>query len=293
EWEIEPGIIFPVFRGYLLNKLRRGEDTREQINVKISWFLKDLKATEDAWAECKRLVDIEQPRLIQAIQRGQDLQNTNIPQWIIDAHRPEIPIGQVLGTAEILSRAAIAFNERVRQHQNSLTPKLEDIPELPKDSPIRKLLEKYSAGTQNDVEKRAAVDAVMDEVAISSAIADNFPMDEEEIPEVSPSCSISSSGGTPPTLFRAEFLNEIDLLLSDPITRPRGIRLAKQQNLDLLLSTDGVAIAIDRNDREDSEIENYQAHQTYQPEQVEKGSKSAWDEAIAKSPFLSRIRGKK
>ncbi|MGL4622456.1 MAG: hypothetical protein ACRCZS_25925, partial [Chroococcidiopsis sp.] len=46
EWEIEPGIIFPVFRGYLLNKLRRGEDTREQINVKISWFLKDLKATE-------------------------------------------------------------------------------------------------------------------------------------------------------------------------------------------------------------------------------------------------------
>jgi hypothetical protein len=245
EWEMEPGVIFPVFRGYLLNKLRRGEDTREQINVKISWFLKDLKATEDAWAECKRLVDVEQPRLIQAIERGQDLSNSNIPHWIIDAYRPEIPIEQVSGTAEILSRAAIAYNGAVKRHQDSLTPKLEDIAELPEDSPIRKLLEKYNFQPEKDLEQRGKVDAVMDEVAISDAIATNFPMsEEEEMAKVS-----------------TELLNEIDLLLNDPITRPRGVRLAKQQNLPLLLNTDGVAIGIDRSDREEAEAENYQAHQ--------------------------------
>jgi hypothetical protein len=276
EWEIEPGIIFPVFRGYLLNKLRRGEDTREQVNVKISWFLKDLKATEDAWAECKRLVDVEQPRLIQAIERGQDLSSANIPHWIIDAYRPEIPIEQVSATAEVLSSAAIAYNKKVKRHQDSLAPKLEDIPELPEDSPVRALLEKYNFQPENDLEQRGKVDSVMDEVALS---ADDT--EEEEMAKV-------------PT----ERINEIDLLLKDPITRARGIYLAKAQNLSLLLNNDGVAIGIDRSDRADKHLvqeeetraENSQAYQLYQPEQIEKATDSAWEEMIAKSPFLSKIR---
>lgn len=103
---------------------------------------------------------------------------------------------------------------------------------------------------------------------------------------------------------------EIDQLLKDPITRPRGVYLAKQKGLSLLLN-EGVAVGIDfeateinhqkeeftttrekqdKPNQEDSPevkaVFQGKAYKVYQSETIEKGSKDAWSAAKAKSKFL-------
>lgn len=206
EWEIEPGIVAPVLIAYLRCKLRKNGDTHAHSLNRVSWELKSRNLTANHWAECKRLIDIEKPRLEKALELGQDLVTQNVPEWIIEIYRPEISIERAAETAEVLGAIATQYNDRIEQVQRQLEPA-------------------HYAETilySNDGEAIA-----IDTLAIK---------DDDEI----------------------NFNN---------------------------ISRDGEITSCE---------ENYQAHQIYQPEQIEKGSKSAWEEAISKSKFLSeRAKQKK
>lgn len=144
EWEIEPGIIKPVFASYLRHKLYKDKDTREQVNVKVHWYLKDKAIASDAWGECKRLIGIEKPRLIEAMQRGQNLTALKIPDWIVEAFKEEVRIEEITGTAEALGAIAVDYNQQIKEVQNVISSADEEIPELPPKHPIRQLLNKFN-----------------------------------------------------------------------------------------------------------------------------------------------------
>lgn len=257
EWEATRGVLLPAFTAYLQHQLRKDGDTPEQVRVKIYWFKKDGENLRSAWAECKRIINIQKPKLKQAIQLGRDLNATDIPQWFIETFRPEIKIEEIVETAEVLGAIALNQATRTKQHQERLSRSPEDVPELEESHPIRQLLgSKGVLGVEQPTDglKREQVDSVMDRV---------FPQtpDKDRVDD------------------------EINCLLADPITRDRGVFLAKKQNLPLLLNNEGVAIGIDSSDQQLHQLNEGHgaAHELYVPDQIEKGSKSAWEAAIAKS----------
>lgn len=310
EWEIEPGRVAPVLIAYLRCKLRKNGDTHAQSLNKVSWELKNRNLTANHWAECKRLIDIEKPRLAKALERGQDLVAQNIPEWIVEIYRPEISVQQAAETAEVLGAIATQYNERVEQVQKQLEPAKSDeiLPDV-KDSPLFKLKQALGLPTDQEApenteqapesdeldfveEQRKRVeraDAVMDAI-----VSDGKKLELAEILPSLPEAKIAR--------LQSE-IEEISDLLADPITRESGLRRAKNLRLPILYSNDGEAIAVDTLAiKEDDEINfsnlssdgtitstegKYQAHQIYQPEEIEKGSKSAWQEAIARSKFLT------
>ena len=274
EWEIKRGVLLPAFEAYLAHQLRKDGDTPEQVQVKVFWHKKDTPKLKAAWAECKRVINIQKPKLKQAIQLGRDLTALDIPQWFITAFREEVSVEEVAGTAEVLGAIATRQTQQVKQHFSSLASA--EIPELPDGHPIKDLLserkcftssngalpsaDETSAGSPRKLEeKNADVDRVV------GVVRDNDPESVEQ-----------------PTATTAD----INRLLGDSITRDRGIFMAKQQDLPLLLNDEGIAIAID--DREQA----YEpGHEIYVPPKIEKGSKTAWEEAVSKSRFLRKVRG--
>jgi DNA-binding MarR family transcriptional regulator len=315
EWEVEPGRVAPVLIAYLRCKLRKNGDTHAQSLNKVSWELKNRNLTANHWAECKRLIDIEKPRLAKALERGQDLVAQNIPEWIVEIYRPEISVQQAAETAEVLGAIATQYNERVEQVQKQLEPAKSDeiLPDV-KDSPLFKLKQALGLPTDQEApenteqapesdeldfveEQRKRVeraDAVMDAI-----VSDGKKLELAEILPSLPEAKIAR--------LQSE-IEEISDLLADPITRESGLRRAKNLGLPILYSNHGEAIAVDTLAiKEDDEINfshlasdgtiastegKYQAHQIYHPEEIEKGSKSAWQEAIARSKFLTNRRKK-
>lgn len=310
EWEIEPGIIAPVLIAYLRCKLRKNGDTHAHSLNRVSWELKNRTLTANHWAECKRLIDIEKPRLEKALELGQDLVTQNVPEWIIEIYRPEVSVERAAETAEVLGAIATQYNDRVEQVQRQLEPAqyADHLLEDNKGSALSKLKKALGLPTAEkacdedeasrlieEEERKKAADAVMDKI-----VTDGKRLELSELLPNVPEAKL---------LRLQSEIEEISDLLSDPITRETGLRRAGNLGLPILYSNDGEAIAIDTLAiKDDDEINfnnisrdgsitsseaKYQAHQIYQPEQIEKGSKSAWDEAIAKSPFLSKIRQSK
>jgi hypothetical protein len=111
EWEIEPGIVSPIFMAYLQSKLRKNEDTHAQALSRVTWALKDAETLPKHWAECKRLIEIQKPRLSKALNSGVNPHALDIPDWIIECFRKEVEIEEIVETAETLSSFAIAQNE--------------------------------------------------------------------------------------------------------------------------------------------------------------------------------------
>jgi DNA-binding MarR family transcriptional regulator len=308
EWEIEPGRIAPVLIAYLRCKLRKNGDTHAHSLNRVSWELKNRNLTANHWAECKRLIDIEKPRLEKALELGQDLVTQNVPEWIIEIYRPEVSVERAAETAEVLGAIATQYNDRIEQVQRQLEPAkyADHLFEDSKGSSLHRLKQalglpteesnKYQV-TSNDPlieeeERKKAADAVMDRI-----VSDGKKLDLAEMLPNLPEAKLIR--------LQSE-IEEISDLLSDPITRETGLRRAGNLGLPILYSNDGEAIAIDTvSIKDDDEINfnnisrdgsitssegKYQAHQIYQPEQIEKGSKSAWDEAIAKSKFFKKVR---
>ena len=205
EWEVAPGKVAPIFRSYLRFKLRRGEDTFEQVNQNINWFLKSSESLEDCWNECKRLIAIEKPRLMKAAELGQNPLSLNIPQWIIDIYRPETTIKEAADTAQTLGAIAIEQVASLKSQVSSLKPENE--------IPI----------------------TVPGGITANTKIAD-LKCRYEEVLKQMPSSECASS---------LSLEQEIDELLADPITRTRGVMLAKKHDLPVILNEEGVAIAID------------------------------------------------
>lgn len=310
EWEIEPGIIAPVLIAYLRCKLRKNGDTHAHSLNRVSWELKNRNLTANHWAECKRLIDIEKPRLEKALERGQDLVTQNVPEWIIEIYRPEVSVERAAETAEVLGAIATQYNDRIEQVQRQLQPTqyAEHLLEESKGSALYRLKQALGLPTtekacdeveqspdprlvEEDQRKKAA-DAVMDKI-----VSDGKRL---ELAEMLPNVPEAK-------LIRLQSeIEEISDLLSDPITREAALRRAENLGLPILYANDGEAIAVDTLAiKDDDEINfnnisrdgsitssegKYQAHQIYQPEQIEKGSKSAWDEAIARSKFLKKVR---
>ncbi len=292
EWEVEPGKIAPAFLAYLRCMLRRDGDTHAQTVQKVSWQLKDEETLPLHWAECKRLIDLERPRLQKAIQLGQNLVALKIPEWIIEVFRPPLKIESVAETAEALGTIAIQYSETVEQAQQQLAPAPEE--EIPITIPGGVTVEK-----------------VIELVGKSLPAAGELPQ------QLSPE-------------------EEISQMLSDPITREEGLRLAKSQGLPLLRNSEGEAIALRALaspiavDIEMSEDQKKRAkvdevmdevaeavqqpqstpapapapqhyepgHQLYTPpapiKEEEKISKSDWEKAKAKfnHPFFKRLKKK-
>lgn len=297
EWEIEPGVIAPVLIAYLRCKLRKNGDTHAHSLNRVSWELKDSYLVANHWAECKRLIDIEKPRLIKALDQGQDLATTNIPEWIIEIYRPEIPVEQAAETAEVLGAIATKYNDRVEEVQKKLDRHSKTDSSLYRLKQVLDLPARTSQASDFSEEKqrREAVDTLMDKIVI-----DGKKLDLAEMLPSLPKAKLVK--------LQSE-IEEISELLSDPITRETGLRRAKNLGLPILYSNEGEAIAIDLQAIKDDEEINfnnifrdgditssegkYQAHQIYTPEKIEKGSKSAWQEAIAKSKFLkNRLLGR-
>ena len=276
EWEIEPGRIKPVFLAYLRSTLRKGEDTREQCNVKVGWYLKNSPSVADAWSECKRIVDLWRPRLINAQNLGQNLNSLQIPEWIVDTFRPEIPIEQVTGTADALASIAESFGEQRQEIQKQLEPS-QLINPIADSNPLKAL------SGERSLEER--IENLPDQIFEQMPSADPKDIKPEE-----------------------SALSKINSMLKDKILRPRGLMMAKQQGLPILTSDEGVAVGIDyealqdnkdplnkdgsytpsprRSDRSFSAEGHGDAHRIYKPQEVKKGSKSAWEAAKAKSKFL-------
>lgn len=259
EWELEPGLIYPVFISYLRCKLRKDKDTREHCNVKVHWYLKNSPDIADSWNECKRLINIEKPRLLKAYELGQNPVALNIPEWIIDAYRPVVSAEQITETAEVLGAIAEKYVEQLAksnqvQYLESQTRKddaekvvsshktlnlAEILPHLPQTKLVP---------LQSEIEKITDLlrDPITREVGIKKAKASGLP-----------------------------------LLCSD-----EGIAIA----IDIQSLNEADCKNINRDGKTDT-TNRYKAHEVYQPEKIEKGGLSALKKAIAKSKFLTN-RGK-
>lgn len=198
EWDVEPGRVAPVLLAYLRCKLRRDGDTHAQSIDRVTWQLKDSQAMTKHWAECKRLIAIEEPRLRVAIQLGQNPVALQIPEWIIETFRPETTVESVTNTAIALGEIATEYNKAVEQSQSQLQIPAAVEEEIPVTIP---------GGVTLDFVKQ-----------ISAGQSENLPLSPE---------------------------HEVDQLLSDPLTRLEGSRLARRRNIPLVVNTEGVPIAVD------------------------------------------------
>ena len=284
EWEVKRGVLLPAFTAYLKHQLRKDKQTSEQVLKEVFWFKKDNDNLSKAWAECKRIIHIQKPKLKQAMQLGRDLNATDIPQWFIDAYRTEIDIKEIVDTAEVLSEIAIQQAEQTLLHQQRLEPSFAEIEELPPTHHIMQKIDSLGAlrATQpSDNRKREVALRVCDPLS-------KLRKKREEVDSVMDRVAKDNKSSSSATDDKHVGIVEINSLLSDPILRPRGVMLANKLGLPLLLNDEGVAIAVDITT---SGSESHgDAHKIYQPKEVEKGSKSAWEEAIAKSKFLRNRR---
>jgi hypothetical protein len=103
DWEIEPGIIAPVFQAYLRHFLKQPSDSHARTVERISFALKDLSLTSLHWQECKRQIEFYGSRINQSAIAS--------PEWITEFYRPDVTVGQAIESAakiEIASKESVA-----------------------------------------------------------------------------------------------------------------------------------------------------------------------------------------
>ena len=265
EWEVSPGVIAPVFAAYLRSKLRRGEDTKEQQAVKVQWFLKDLTATEDAWAECKRIIVQQREKIARAKQTGQNMASLDIPSWFSECFRDEVAIEEAAETAEVLEAIATDIQKQIKGHQERMTTQANllggsptiDVSGLFLNMPKEENKREYKSPT-DEVD-----DLLKDPITRARGVAE------------------AKKKGLPILLSAEGVAIGVDygtLAGDTPYTDPRPL----QEDAVSEVSSDTRDIR-----QAPEEPSNYAAHQTYTPEKIEKGSKDAWEAIKRKSKFFS------
>lgn len=296
EWEIMPGLVAPVLIAYLRCKLRRNGDSHARSLERVKWELKDPAITAQHWAECKRLIDIQKPRLLKALEEGSDLVTQNIPEWIVEVYRPEVSVEAASETAEVLGEIATQYLERVTEVRQQYLPgescEQDYFQEVP-GSGLYRLKEAIGLPTQPiESLSEEEVPKVDPEQVMDRLVAENKKLHLASILPNLPEREMAL------TYSKIEIVDE---LLGDPITRELGLRKAKELDLPLIIDQYDQAIGVDvlgikaetEKQSKGEEQVSYEPHKLYQPEKIEKVDKTAWEQAIARSPFLSRIREQK
>ncbi len=126
EWEIEPGVPYPMFIEYLTEKIRKGDNTttNEQTRNEVFRILDKPRQAKAFWGQFKRSV----VNVSEQVERDRALgiSNPNTPVWTIERIEPTI------SEAEEAGKLIMAVNSAVGTAIEAATnPQLESVEPLP------------------------------------------------------------------------------------------------------------------------------------------------------------------
>ncbi len=244
EWEIEPGVPYPMFIEYLTEKIKAGNNTTsdEQTRNEVFRILDKPRQAKAFWGQFKRSV----VNVSEQVERDRALgvSNPNTPVWTRERIEPSIKEAATAGEKIMAVNSAVQM--KIEAAKNPQLESIEPLSNQLSESPIPDPWMNESDNYQNSDEVTEESPPTMRELLTERLGECHLKGLTKQIPSASPPevDAESRAGKKPKTNISQMSVAEINDYLSDPVLRKQITPQLMRSNYELITDELGQIIAV-------------------------------------------------
>ena len=260
EWEIEPGVPYPMFIEYLTEKIKRGDNTQsdEQTRNEVFRILDKPRQAKAFWGQFKRSVVNVSEQVERA--RALGVSNPSTPVWTRERIEPSIKEAATAGEKIMAVNSAVgtAIEAAINPQLESVEPSPNQLSEPPIPDPWADKSDNCRDSDSRSEKTTSACAVRSDENCQESPPTMRELLEErlgerhlkgfvKQMPKVSPSevSAASRAEAKPKTNINQMAIAEINDYLSDPIFRKQITPQLMRSDYELITDELGQIIAVE------------------------------------------------